>query len=452
MTTIFKDTAFDDWSSAVTKRYDLKKILGKGSYGKVTESIHIKSRQKYAIKQMLNIFDDRTDAKRAYREMHILRHLKHPNIIGLHDVILTKITNNAASLSEGSPFDDSIGVRAGGKSVFFGLPLQQATSKKPTRNNLGDLYLVFEYMDTDLSKIIKSNQNISTDHIRYILYQILAGLNYTHSANVIHRDLKPANILVSCTDCTTKIADFGLARVVESSVIDSHHYGLVEEAAVVPSTPMAPSLRRGLTHHVITRWYRAPEVILGRPYSAAVDVWSVGCIFAELFGMEKASIMDSTKRRPLFPGSSCGELSAGSDEEAWDVLGGENGQLRVIFKVLGTPSADDMGHLDSYTVSQIESMGAIPQKKLSEIYKGADPEGLELLERMLHFNPNKRITVAEALEHPFLATKRQPAKEAVASSPMSARIESIGESTEHLLENVEIEEKYYRELQSKGVL
>lgn len=163
---------------------------------------------------MKRIFDEPTDAKRAYREMHILRHLKHPSVVALLDVISTTIDANFERLylargTNGSP------------AQHFTMPLPRS---------LGDVYLVFEFVDTDLSKIIKSNQYLSSEHIQFIMYQILDGMTYIHGTNVIHRDLKPANILVSCADCTIKIADFGLSRVVGKDLIVQHHnHDLLEQ-------------------------------------------------------------------------------------------------------------------------------------------------------------------------------------------------------------------------------
>lgn len=160
-----------------------------------------------AIKQMKRIFDEPTDAKRAYREMHILRHLKHPSVVALLDVVSSTIDSNfeRVYLARGT---------SGSPAQHFTMPLPRS---------LGDLYLVFEFVDTDLSKIIKSNQYLSSEHIQFIMYQILDGMTYIHGTNVIHRDLKPANILVSCADCTIKIADFGLSRVVGKDLIVHHH-------------------------------------------------------------------------------------------------------------------------------------------------------------------------------------------------------------------------------------
>ena len=132
-----------------------------------------------------------------------------------------------------------------------------------------ELYVVTPLMETDLAQIIKSKQELNDEHVQFFLYQILRGLKYIHSCGVIHRDLKPRNLLVN-SNCDLKICDFGLARVNTST--------LMTKSAI-------------LTDYICTRWYRAPEVILSwKQYTAAIDVWSVGCILAELI-----------RRKPLMP-------------------------------------------------------------------------------------------------------------------------------------------------------
>lgn len=332
---------FSSWE--VGQRYQLIKELGKGSYGKVVEAIDKASTSsaRVAIKQMKHAMEFPIDAKRAYREMRILRHLKHPSVVALLDVLCTGVN-----------FSSLLGTGSSRHREPNSAQIAAATQ------SMADLYLVFEYVETDLAKVIKSKQYLTEDHIMYMLYQILDGLNYIHGTNVIHRDLKPANLLVCCADCTVKIADFGLSRVVGEDLIVTHiepdHVsGDGEEAGAevdgpvslnddmtstksaasaaalednMPPVPTVPPsatelppiiptsvattgippaplpLKRGLTRHVITRWYRAPEVILLQPYTAAVDIWSVGCIFAELLSLIKENIADFTKRRPLFPG------------------------------------------------------------------------------------------------------------------------------------------------------
>lgn len=204
-------------------------------------------------------------------------------------------------------------------------------------------------MDTDLHKVIHSKNVLSNDHMQYFLYQILRGLKYIHSADVIHRDLKPPNLLVN-ENCDLKICDLGLARGVDNSAV--------------------------LTEYVVTRWYRAPEVMVASEYSKQIDVWSVGCIFAELLG-----------KKALFPGK--------------DYIS----QMELIFSIIGTPSEEDMKTVTNENAFQF-IRNLKPQKKVpfKSLYPKAHPDALDLLEKMLTFNPNKRITVDDALAHPYLAS------------------------------------------------
>jgi mitogen-activated protein kinase 1/3 len=269
-----------------------------------------------AIKRVEVLFDELINARRVFREIRILRHLNHDSIVSLIDVVAPSL-NDVVAKSDFSSFEqeeDSI-------SNYVPLP-----------RNFGSVYMVFEFMDTDLSKIIKSNQYLTDDHVQFILYQIFDGIQYIHSMNIIHRDLKPANILVNCADCKIKIADFGLARLVgdeyfpnrnnqkglggnimfspslsNESSIDFFETSQIQvnSASKVKSGsfPQPVRLHRSLTKHVVTRWYRSPEVILMQPYTCSVDYWSTGCIFAELLGMILGNQTDHRKRKPLFPGN-----------------------------------------------------------------------------------------------------------------------------------------------------
>jgi len=196
------------------------------------------------------------------------------------------------------------------------------------------------------------------------LYQILRGVKHIHSANVLHRDLKPSNLLVN-SDCSLKICDFGMARVAACPLNEGEQ-----------NTPM--------TEYVATRWYRAPEVILSwKHYNRTIDMWSVGCIFAELLG-----------RKPLFQGSNYMD------------------QITTIIDIIGTPSHEDLLAIPNAAARQyIQSMGNKPGLSFQKIYPHANPVALDLLSRMLAFNPEKRIPVQDALAHLYLAALHDPSEE-----------------------------------------
>ncbi|EQC41440.1 CMGC/MAPK protein kinase [Saprolegnia diclina VS20] len=203
----------------------------------------------------------------------------------------------------------------------------------------------------------RARNNVS---FNYFLYQMLVAIKYVHSADVLHRDLKPSNILVN-SDCDVKLCDFGLARGI---------YDLPPDAA--------------LTEYVVTRWYRAPEVLLTSAYDKPMDVWAIGCILAEMIG-----------RRPLFPGS--------------DFLH----QLKIILEVVGTPTDETQmafitNHRAKRFILKQPKKAPVP---LASLYPRASPLCLDLLAKMLVFNPRERITVDDALGHPYLAGIREPSVE-----------------------------------------
>ncbi|XP_037631221.1 serine/threonine-protein kinase NLK [Sebastes umbrosus] len=214
-----------------------------------------------------------------------------------------------------------------------------------------EIYVVTELMQSDLHKIIVSPQPLSSDHAKVFLYQILRGLKYLHSAGILHRDIKPGNLLVN-SNCVLKICDFGLARVEESD--ESRH----------------------MTQEVVTQYYRAPEILMGsRHYNNSIDIWSVGCIFAELLG-----------RRILFQAQSPIQ------------------QLDLITDLLGTPSMEAMRTACEGARAHIVR-GPHKQPSLPVLYtlsSQATHEAVHLLCRMLVFDPTKRISAKDALAHPYL--------------------------------------------------
>lgn len=219
------------------------------------------------------------------------------------------------------------------------------------------LYCVQSLAEYDLAQVLYSSAQFSEFHIRDFFYQIMCGLVYIHSASVIHRDLKPGNILVS-TSGVLKIGDFGLARGVH---------------------PENTGRRHSITNYVATRWYRAPEIMLSKGrYSRAVDTWAVGCIFSEFYG-----------RRPLF-------LSRDSLQ-----------QLHEIEKKLGTP--DRLVQLKhGWTCFKTNTYVATD---LLDLFPYAHAGAVEIMARLLQWDPSARWSAERVLKHQFFNPVRHAASE-----------------------------------------
>ena len=303
----------------IDKKYSVVKKLGHGAYGVVCSCKDNEKNSFVAMKKIQNAFEDLIYAKRIVREIRLLHFLNHPCIIKLVDV-----------------------------------------EKPKDLSNFNDIYFATEFMDTDLHRVIYSKQPLSDSHYQYFIYQLIAGVNYLHSANVIHRDLKPPNILVN-KDCQIKICDFGLGR------------GLPEEGegGIDDSG--------NLTEYVTTRWYRAPEVILcPSQYSKAMDIWSIGCIFAELMA-----------RCPLFRG-----------ENYLD-------QIKKITEILGSPNENDMSYIsDPQAIKFINDLPKNKSISFKQIFPNGNPLAIDLLEKMLCFNPKNRINIEQCLNHPYFKDVR----------------------------------------------
>ncbi|XP_010555567.1 PREDICTED: cell division control protein 2 homolog isoform X2 [Tarenaya hassleriana] len=262
-------------------QYEKVEKIGEGTYGVVYKARDKLTNETLALKKIRLEQEDEGVPSTAIREISLLKEMQHGNIVKLQDVV--------------------------------------HSDKR--------LYLVFEYLDLDLKKLMDTCPEFSKDpqRIKSFLYQILRGVSYCHSHRVLHRDLKPQNLLIDRRTNSLKLADFGLARA----------FGI----------PV-----RTFTHEVVTLWYRAPEILLGsRQYSTPVDVWSVGCIFAEM-----------VNHRPLFPGDS------------------EIDELFKIFRIMGTPTEETWPGVTSMP----DYKSAFPKwapKDLETVVPTLDPAGIDLL-------------------------------------------------------------------------
>nr|XP_006822450.1 PREDICTED: MAP kinase p38-like protein isoform X1 [Saccoglossus kowalevskii] len=295
----------------VPTKYQALSPVGSGAYGQVCSAYDNSLKMKVAIKKLARPFQSKIHAKRTYRELKLLKHMDHENIIGLVDV-----------------FSPSL-----------------------TFNDFDDVYLVTHLMGADLNNIVKC-QRLTDDHVQFLVYQILRGLKYVHSANIVHRDLKPSNIAVN-EDCELKILDFGLARQTDDE----------------------------MTGYVATRWYRAPEIMLNwMHYTQTVDIWSVGCIMSELL-----------TGRTLFPGTD------------------HIDQLMRIMKLVGTPDDRLLEKIKSQEAkTYIKSLAKMEKRDFRDYFVGANPIAIDLLSKMLVLDIDERITASEALKHPYVAQYHDP--------------------------------------------
>ncbi|GCB69207.1 mitogen-activated protein kinase 14 isoform X1 [Scyliorhinus torazame] len=320
----------------VPERYQTLSPVGSGAYGSVCSSFDTISTVRVAVKKLSRPFQSIIHAKRTYRELRLLKHMKHENVIGLLDVF----------------------------------------TPATTLEDFTDVYLVTNLMGADLNNIVKC-QKLTDDHVQFLIYQILRGLKYIHSAGIIHRssvkakkdgrsasigvtrilkvelmDLKPSNLAVN-EDCELKILDFGLARHTDDE----------------------------MTGYVATRWYRAPEIMLNwMHYNQTVDIWSVGCIMAELL-----------TGKTLFPGTD------------------HIDQLKLIMQLVGTPGPELLMKISSDSArNYIQSLLHMPKQSFEDVFIGANPQAVDLLEKMLVLDTDTRITAAQALAHSYFSQYHDP--------------------------------------------
>jgi cyclin-dependent kinase 12/13 len=361
-------------------RYSSFQQVGEGTYGYVYRAVDLKTNEAVALKKLI-IHKETSGFPMCFvREIKFLKALKHKNIVQLRDIVTSKgceqlesemktSTNNskqnlAQILAQGpgkvpNPLLPSNAVDAG-KAQENAADSAKAAQQEACRLQLqrcGSLYLVFEYMDHDLGGLIDSKYHFSLAAIKSIAKQLFEVLDYLSEKKVLHRDIKSSNILISNYH-HVKLADFGLAR-----------------------TTTGADGREGmhdLTNNVITMWYKPPELLLGaQRYSFSIDMWSVGCVIAEL-----------ELGHPIFPGKS------------------EVEQLDIIFRTIGTPTEETWPNLPSLPLYETRCKQEIPKYynvNLRTSYLGVTMSDavIELLDRILVADPSKRITPNIALTHKF---------------------------------------------------
>jgi len=390
--------AHADWK--IPKYYEVGKLIGHGSYGQVCEACDTRCSKMVAIKRVHRVFDDLIDCKRILREMAILGRVANLFLVKLHDIVVPE-----------------------------------------NLDRFNELYIVLEICDSDLKKLFRTPVFLTELHVKTLMYNICVGTRYLHSAGIYHRDLKPANCLVN-QDCTVKICDFGLSRAIGAPVLlgagdlaDTPREQNADGTVVV--VPHTESLKRAMTSHVVTRWYRAPELILlEENYTGQIDVWSVGCIFAECLGMLNSVVPRPQDRGPLFPGSTCFPLSP-DHKHAKDYkfhTRGNRDQLNVIFNILGTPNKDDLAWLSKEDARRyIQCFQPREGSGLKNRFEHAPPEAVDLLFRMLIFNANKRITIQESIDHEYFKDVRNSEVEKIAEQTVILDFESDAELCEKRL-------------------
>jgi len=368
-------------------QYEIKKELGHGAFGVVSLALttvkqpNLPPGTKVAIKKMLDIFGNPSGTKRLIRELRVLRYLSHhPSITQLLDVKIPK------------PHD---------------------------LTKFSQILLVFECMDGDLNKHLKDpNVHYNEEMLKNIMKQIMTGLKYMHSAGFVHRDLKPQNLLL--LDRGTglgnrrfqcKLCDFGLARCINRNIqqpkIAAKDIPGLDEKSVDPHQLRAYKFQPKITKHVVTRYYRAPEISLliqERKKLPAIDIWSMGCIMGELLQMIPGQEQGRNKKREILLKGAADLVLSPRTFHNRPVISRQ--QLNVIFKFLGTPDDDYIGKIKNEDLRKwIRQQDKRKPEDLQQRFRKVSPECLDFMKKMLIYDVDKRYNVDQCLKHPWLAVE-----------------------------------------------
>ena len=430
------------WAGAAPEgraRFTDVRIIGSGAYSVVARATDTKTSQPVAIKRIAEVFYDAQEAKKVLREIRLLRDFRHPNVISLVALI------PPASMET---FDD--------------------------------IFMVSEFMESDLRRIIKSRQPLDAAAVRSYMAQLLAGLHHVHCHLSIHRDLKPANILVSRSLKSPvtpygllRLCDFGLARVDSNSTGGNQETKREQEAATqfdgasdpedpmeiedgggagssdAPKLPAPPSLKKQMTSYVVTRWYRAPEVILRATYTSALDLWAAGCIYKELLELTPTSRF---KTGAIFPGRYCIPFSFDDDQRERQ----RHDQLAVITRTLGALTALEVEWLNPNAMAEVMAVqpgGGGEWSALSEAERTAQIDSklieacpvaeagsaeLKLLHALLEFNPSKRPDAEACLAMDYFASLPKDELPKLSTRPDARTIEAAFKFEEEALGSNEL--------------
>jgi len=288
------------------EKYEFVKKIGHENFDIKCKIIDKKTKRPLIMRKSCSAFNNPHYAKCLVREIYMLKFFDHENIVKLVDIV-----------------------------------------KPEAQTNSKDISFITEDMECSLHQIIASKQTLTDDHVKFFIYQVLAGIFYIHSADVVHRDLRPRTLFVN-SHSELKIWSFNYAK------------SLSEEGNIN-------------SEYVSVRYYRAPELVLDEKHGKPVDIWAIGCILTELL-----------RRSPLFTGK--------------DYLD----QLNKILEIIGTPEEDDLGWIQNQ--AGLKYIKNLPKKNRvvwKDLFPDANPDLLDLIDKILVFNPAKRPTVQECLNHPY---------------------------------------------------